>query len=91
MKPSDDDLLYANKRPSELGREDLAKAAVHFRDAHVESVHRMAAMQRRMAKLEEAVPKAKVEKLDRWLKVHAIDALRGDGSEQYPNWQKWDG
>ena len=58
--------------------------------AEVAAVHRMAEMARRMAKLEEAVPAAKVAKLDRWLKVHHLDAVRGDGSAQYTDWQKGD-
>lgn len=91
MPPSDTDLMHAGKRPAEMSREELIVAAVHFRDAHAESVYRMAEMARRMKKLEEAVHPDKVKKLDRWLRAHGTDSLKGDGSELYPNWQKWDG
>lgn len=90
LPATDADLIYAGKRPGEMVREELIVCAVHFRDAEVAAVHRMAEMARRMAKLEEAVPAAKVAKLDRWLKVHHLDAVRGDGSAQYTDWQKGD-
>lgn len=81
-------LLYAGKTAAEMTRDELAAAALHFRDAHVESHVRMTAMLRRMKKLEEAVGPEKVKVLDKWLAAHAQDALRGDGAELYAGWQK---
>jgi hypothetical protein len=89
LPPSDTDLIYAGKRAQELTREEAIACAVHFRDAHVESVLRLAEAQRRMAKLEQAVSKDKVKKLDLWLKAHPSDQQRGDGGDYYTPWQSW--
>lgn len=90
LPPTSNDLMFANKRPDQMTREELIACAVHFRDEHIAAVHRYAAADRRMKKLEEAVTPAMVKKLDGWLKAHAQDSLRGDGSELYINWQKFE-
>lgn len=90
LPPTDNDLMFANKRPDQMTREELLHCAVYFRDAQVEAMHRLAAADRKIKKLQEAVTPAKVKQLDAWLRAHPLDALRGDGSEQYINWQKYE-
>lgn len=90
LPPSDTDLIYAGKRPVEMMREELIACAVHFRDAHVEATLRTADAYRRMTKLEEAVSRDKIKKLDSWLKAHGRDVNRGDGAALYLDWQKWE-
>lgn len=91
LPPTDTELMFAGKRPGEMTNAELIRCAVHFRDEHVAAMHTIAEQARRMKKLEEGYSKEQVKKLDRWLKVHAQDAERGDGAALYPNWQKWDG
>jgi hypothetical protein len=82
-------LVYAGKPPEELSHEDLIAAVKHFHSAHVDSHARMTAMERRMSKLEEAVPREKIKQLDGWLKAHPQDIRRGDGAPLYSDWQRW--
>lgn len=74
-------LIYADKTIDELSLAELKACALHFRDAHVEAVHRMAAMLRRMSKLEEGYSREALARLDTWLKYHAVD------DERYANWR----
>lgn len=83
--------MFAGKTPGQMTREELIRCAVRFRDAHVETVHRLANADRRMAKLEEGFSKEQIAKLDRWLAAHPRDSARGDGSPFYTNWRAWDG
>ena len=79
MDESDTDpLIHAGKHASQLTHDEAIRCAIHFHAEHVSAVMRMADMARRMTKLEEALPKDLVSKLDRWLRVHPRDALRGE-------------
>ena len=83
------EVLYAGKTAEEMSREELIKCALHFRDAHVKSTLRQADMLRRMAKLEEGYTENEIANLDDWLKYHIRDPEKGDGTEKYINWRRW--
>lgn len=82
-------LAFAGKTVAEMTLDELRAAVLYYRDAAVDATARMAKMVRRMSKLEEAVPKDQVKRLDDWLKAHPHDTKRGDGADYQQSWQKW--
>jgi hypothetical protein len=67
----DDSIIWANKPIDKLSRGELAACAAHFRDAHVASMLRQAATLRRMARMEQALGRERLAKIDQWLLEHA--------------------
>jgi hypothetical protein len=85
-----DDLIFAGRRPSQLTKDEAIAAAKHFRTVAYKQFHQLAELGRRMGKLEEAVPKSDIAKLDGWLKAYPLDLYRGDGAMYYADWKKYE-
>jgi hypothetical protein len=83
------DMLYKGKFAHELTREEAIECALHFRDAHVDNWHRHAEAIRRMTKMEEALSKDMIRRLNKWLADHTHDAKRGDGQDLWPDWKTY--
>jgi hypothetical protein len=79
--------VYKDKALEELTRDELIECARYWHNVHVETTLRMADNLRRMSKLEEALSEEEIAKLDRWLKHHPRDVLKGDSTELYKNWR----
>lgn len=93
MKLDATSLLYKGKRAYELSREEAIECALHFHAAHLESYAEACRTERRMRFMSEALTKAQITKLDRWLHYHDIiaqDATKGTGEPLYRRWQDYD-
>jgi len=80
------ELIYAGKTIDLLSREELIECVLHFRKAHIETFFDLAKVSRRMEKMELALTKAQLAKLDWWLEMHPRDTTRGDGEALWRDW-----